>query len=95
MLLTVLLMPLGMQPAAAAPTQHHASMATQHCPEQAPTHDLKGGFSDCTMVCSAALPAADLHQVHPSIPGAPTTAVVARILHGLIPDTATPPPKRS
>ena len=94
-LLAVLLMPFGMQPAAAAPAQHHASMAAQHCPEQAPTHDLKGGFSDCTMACSAALPAADLQQVHPSIASVPTEAVVARILHGLIPDTATPPPKRS
>jgi hypothetical protein len=94
-LLAVMLMPLGMQPAAAAPAQHHASMAAQHCPEQAPTHDLKGGFSDCTMVCSAALPAADMQQVHPSMTCGPTEAVVARILHGLSPDTATPPPKRS
>ena len=94
-LLAVLLMPFGMQPAAAAPAQHHAAMAAQHCPQQAPTHDQKVGFSDCTMACSAALPAADLQQVHPSIASVPTEAVVARTLHGLVSDTVTPPPKRS
>lgn len=95
-LLAVLLMPLGMQPAAGAPAQHHASMPMQHCPDQTPGHDLKGGFAECTMVCSAALPAADLpRDMHPFIACAPTEAAVARILHGLHPEIATPPPKRS
>ena len=91
---TVSALALAALPAAAA-AQHHAAMSAQHCPEQAPTHDQKVGFSDCAMACSAALPAADLQQVHPSIASVPTEAVVARTLHGLTPDTATPPPKRS
>jgi hypothetical protein len=94
-LIAVLLMPLGMQSAAASVT-HDAAMPMEHCPDQAPTRDLKGGFAECTMVCSAALPAADpLQREHPLIACAPTEPAVARILHGLHPDTATPPPKRS
>lgn len=95
-LIAVLVMPLGMPPAAAAPAQHHATMPMQHCPDQAPGHDLKGGFAECTMACSAALPAADLPREERRWTScAPAEAAAARILDGLHPDTATPPPKRS
>lgn len=94
--IAVLLMPLGMQPAAAAPVRHHAAMPMQHCPDQPSSHDFKGGMAECTMVCSAALPAVDRAQEgHFVIVCAPSETAVARILHGLHPDTATPPPKRS
>ena len=96
-LLAVLLMPFGMQPAAGAPAAGHpASMPMQHCPEQAPRHDPKGAFAECTMACSAALPAADRADDRPPLLiCAPSEAAAVRIMHGLHPDTATPPPKRS
>jgi hypothetical protein len=96
-LLAVLLMPFGMVPAAAA--SHHAqmtSMPMQHCPEQGSKHDSKGAFAECTMACSAALPALDqsrplsvpivCERVRPSL---------AQQLSDLHPEIATPPPKRS
>jgi hypothetical protein len=96
-LIAVLLMPFGMTAADAAPAQHHsASMPMRHCPEQAPKHDSKAGFVECTMVCSAALPAGDLKRDGPHlIVCAPTEAAAVRQLHGLHPETATPPPRRS
>jgi hypothetical protein len=96
-LLAVLLMPLSMSAApAAANHRSAASMAMKHCPEQAPSHHTKGGFAECTMACSAALPAADLPQEqHVLISCVPTTHAIARVLHGLHPDTSTPPPKVS
>lgn len=97
-LLAVLLLPLGMQPAAAAPAprEHHASMAMQHCPEQPPGHDKKAGFAECTMACSAALPASDIPGDRPLLlVCAPSGAAATEILRGLHPETLTPPPKRS
>ena len=96
-LVATLLMPFGMQPAAAAPSTHdHASMPMQHCPEPGSSHGTKGAFAECTMVCSAALPAADLARDEPlRIVCAPAEARAVRQLHGIHPDTATPPPKRS
>ena len=99
-LLAVLLLPLGMQPAAAAAAapvgDHHMAMPAQHCPKQAPNRDKKAGFAECTMACSAALPAAEQPAGHaPILVCAPSAAAAARILSGLHPDTVTPPPKRS
>ena len=96
LLLSVLLMPLGMAAApAAAKAAGAASMPMQHCPEQNDGHN-KGTFTECTMACSAALPAMEIAQGEPVV-----IALIARTyglaesLHGLHPDTATPPPKRS
>jgi hypothetical protein len=97
-LIAVLLMPLGMSAAPAAAAHHSASasMAMQHCPEQAPSHHSKAGFVECTMACSAALPAVDLPQEqHLLIAYTPVTPAAAQVLDGLHPDTATPPPKAS
>ena len=96
-LLAVLLMPFGMAPAAAAARQSQpASMPMQHCPEQGSSHGSKGGFAECTMACAAALPAADIRAGKPlliiTVSIAPGTQ---HALHGLHPDTATPPPKTS
>ena len=97
-LLAVLLMPLGMAPAAAmSNAAHHASaMPMQHCPEQGSKHSSKEAFAECTMACSAALPAAEVARGEPllivCLPVQPTTA---QQLHGVHPETATPPPKRS
>lgn len=97
-LAAVLLMPLGMAaaPAAAAHHKASASMPMRHCPDQSPSHGSKSGFAECTMACSAALPAVDLqNEEHLLIVCTPTMPAAAEILHGLHPETATPPPKRS
>jgi len=96
-LVAVLIMPIGMAPATAAP--HHqptASMPMQHCPDQGSNHDMKGGFSECTMACAGALPAADLVRAEPlPITNVPDASTVQQALRGLHPDIATPPPKIS
>lgn len=95
LLIAVLLMPLGMAPAPAGAAQHHAAaMPMQHCPEQGSKHQSKGAFAECTMACASALPAADRVQERPVPCDAPAVAVAPmHVLHGLHPDTATPPPK--
>jgi hypothetical protein len=97
LLIAVLLMPLGMAPAAAVP--HHAmamDMPMGHCPDQGPHHDMKGGIAECTMACAGALPAADLADHQPLlITSEPVLLTTADALDGLHPETATPPPKHS
>jgi hypothetical protein len=96
-LLAVLLMPFGMTAAPAAAMEHHsASTPMEHCPERAPKPSGKAGFAECTMACSAALPATDLERDGPLlVVCAPVRAGAVRQLQGLHPDTATPPPRRS
>jgi hypothetical protein len=99
-LLAVLVMPLGMTPAAAVPA-HHAiasqTMPVGHCPDQDSSHhQMKGGIAECTMACAAALPAAELARHDAvTIMGLPAEPAIALRLHGLHPETATPPPKRA
>ena len=96
-LLAALLMPLGMAvPAAAAPHHEMASMPMQHCPEQAPAQKGKSGFADCTMACAAALPAVGASPDNErSAERSLAIALPVHQLHGLHPEIATPPPKRS
>src|SRR3954464_14153274 len=97
LLAAVLLMPLGMGPAAAS--AHHAStqaMPLGHCPDQGSSHDSKRGVPACTMACAAALPAAEIARSEPILVGSePVRVAPAERLHGLHPETATPPPKHS
>src|SRR4051812_36141205 len=97
LLMTMLLVPLGMSPAAAM--AHHspaAAMPMRHCPEQGSKHQSKAGFAECTMACSAALPATDIDAERPSLNAPPSiTPGAQHALRGLHPDTATPPPKVS
>jgi hypothetical protein len=96
--LAVLLMPLGMAPAAAAAVhpQMAMDMPAGHCPEQAPGRDMKGGIAECTMACAGTLPATDLASNEPvPIARAPIQPTATQRLQGLHPDAATPPPKRS
>ena len=95
-LLAVFLMPFGMTPAIAAPHQHHDAMPMEHCPDQGSKPANKSGFVECTMACSAALPAISSEQDQPlPIIAVPAEATVATLLHGLHPETATPPPRIS
>ena len=96
LLLAVLLMPFGMTPAlaSASHSQVAAEMPMGHCPDQ--DHSAKGGMTECTMACAAALPATEVAVDDLIILG--RDLVVSRSvhqLHGLHPETATPPPKRS
>lgn len=99
LVVAVVLMPFGMASARASADQHHsmsASMPVQHCPEQGSKHDMTGGFADCAMACSAALPAADsLQENQLLIARQDILPAAVRSLRGLHPETATPPPKRS
>ena len=96
-LFAVLLLPLGMAPAAASATHHNmASMSMPHCPEQGSNHRLKAAFAECTMACSAALPALDRCTAPPlPIAREPVRPALARHLSDLHPDIATPPPKHA
>ena len=97
-LVAVMLMPFAMAPAPGAPSHHQTAetMPMRHCPDRAPSRDVKGGIVECTMACSAALPAAELSQKRPLLNASvPADAPPGPVLHGLHPDTATPPPKRA
>lgn len=97
-LLAMLFMPLGMG-AAPASAPHQAMMADLpmgHCPDRAPRHGMKGGISECTMACAASLPATDTPVREPRLVTCdPVLPNAAQRLHGLHPETATPPPKSS
>ncbi len=102
LLFAVLLMPLGMAPAAAtsaASGGHHmmAGMPAGHCPDQAPANHEGSGIADCAMACASALPAADFASERQplALSAAPLLSVPAERLHGLHPETATPPPRAS
>lgn len=97
-LIAVLLMPLGMAAAPAAVPHRAATveMPMQHCPEQGQGRDHKGGFAECTMACSGALPAVARADDQPILTvGARVAPVAVHRLHGLHPETATPPPRLS
>ena len=93
-MLAVLLMPLGMTPAATSQGPHDQAMAGMgHC-DRAPAHHSTHGFAQCTMACSAALPAfAASSDEPPPILRLPAPPPAAQVLHGLAPETATPPPR--
>jgi hypothetical protein len=98
LVVAVLLMPFGMAPASAVSTHDRGdtAMAMGHCPDGSQDHRSKAGIAECTMACAAALPvivgAADEPMlVHPDRVAPP----LAHRLHGLHPETATPPPRLS
>ena len=97
LLLGVLMMPLGMAPVnAGAAHQAMAGMPAGHCPDQSSGHERKAGIAECTMACAAALPAGVATADEPPVMvAAPCIAVPSEPLHGLHPETATPPPKVS
>jgi hypothetical protein len=94
-LLAVVLMPLGMQPAAAsAPaSDHHGMMAGKsagHCPDRSSWHEL--GAGTCSIAC--ALPAQEFARDDRLVRDHELVApVLAQTLHGVLLEIATPPPK--
>ena len=98
LLAAVLLMPFGMSGASAgAHREHAAEMPMSHCPDQEPRkHALAGGIAQCTMVCSAALPAVHVGIAEsPVLLCTPAKPAITQRLHGLEPETVTPPPRHS
>jgi hypothetical protein len=94
-LIAVLLMPLGMAAPVAAHQSASMGMPMQHCPEPA-SKQHGNAAGECTMACSAALPAADaVVPGRPLISCVPVASPAVQRLSGLHPDTATPPPRRS
>ncbi len=96
LLITLLLAPLAMQPAAAAnpSSNHHATMASGegHCQPASPTKSHL--TADCSMACASALPAVDsLPMETPASPEAIAVTVPSAFLAGLTPESATPPPR--
>jgi hypothetical protein len=91
--LSVLLMPFGMVEASATAAQPR-HMAMNHCPEQRSSDHGKATASECTMACSAALPAVDQSVEEPPlfVSSSPRPAL-ARALHGILLEIATPPPR--
>ncbi|HET6536473.1 MAG TPA: hypothetical protein VFG41_09860 [Sphingomicrobium sp.] len=95
-LIAVLLLPLGMAEAPARPhSAHGTAMPMRHCPEQPPSKSEPAGLlAQCTMACSAALPAADAADFRPeAIRPMSVPPALAQRLDGLHPETSTPPPK--
>ena len=97
LLLSVLVMPLAMAPAAAAAPEHAAmesGMAMEHCPEDGSKPDSAPGIATCNMACAAALPAFPAVLAQPSPPsGAPAALAEQGELDGLDPESADPPPR--
>ena len=95
LLLALLLMPLGMAPlasAAASSAGHHQAMGD--CPDDGSSQPGNDGIAECAMACAGALPAAEpagrglLPTQHQRM-----RMTASHQLHGLHPETATPPPK--
>lgn len=99
LLASLLLMPLGMAPAAADAAQHPGTMASMpvgHCADEDSSHSPKSGIAECMMACAAALPAAEMRRERPLLIASRDVAIpVSKPLRGLHPGPATPPPKRS
>ena len=98
LLLAVLLMPVGMEPAASAPmASHHIMMTTtamERCPDQSGEHQHNNGLAMCSMACASALPAQELVRGEAPIRRPElVTAMTVQALDGIHPETATPPPK--
>jgi hypothetical protein len=94
-LVTVLLMPLGMEPASAADHQiSMAGMAMQHCPGPSSKHQHNDGLATCSMACASALPAQEQVRDEPPVRRPqPVIPMAGRVLRGIHPEIATPPPK--
>lgn len=94
LLLSVLFMPLGMAPpVAAAHPGADSTVRMNHCADQHSKHGQTGS-TECTMACAAALPVAERREIAP-IAAKPAVIEPQTLhrLHGLHPETSTPPPR--
>lgn len=97
LLISVLLMPLAMAPAASAAPDHRAGQpaaAMEHCPDEGAEPDSDRGIAACNMACAAALPAVGVTIARGAVPcGLPGDVGEPRRLAGLEPESADPPPR--
>ena len=96
-LLALILMPVGMAgaPAAASPLpESHDTAMASHCDEQSGEGETPVSKMDCTAMCAAVL-ATDAPAPSSILkPKAPRTLATATPFVGVVPEIATPPPKR-
>ena len=65
-----------------------------HCPDQDSQPVSTPGIAACTMICAAALPAADERMLEcAEIAALPAEIRSVQVLAGLHPEAADPPPK--
>lgn len=98
MLIAVLLMPFGMEPACAAgnddATMAGMTVTMEHRPDQSSKDHLNDGVATCSMACASALPAQDFVRAEPMRRRSQLVVrLVSPVLFGLHPETVTPPPK--
>lgn len=97
-LIAVLLMPLGMQPAVASARAAHghdmaASMPMEHCPDQSKDQH-HGGFATCSMACASALPAQLLIQDDAlTLDHQLVKPMASQTMQGVLSEVPAPPPK--
>lgn len=96
-LAAMLLMPFGMSAASAAPS-HRAPMAMAamgHCGDSAPGRSPAPSHSDCAISCTALLATTAQAPEPARLAALPALPRLAEPFSGLVPETATPPPKRA
>lgn len=94
-LIALVLMPIGMAsaPAAASGMPADHAMAAGHCEGQSRSDEAPAPNMDCTAMC-AAIPAREPVAQAPLFQrAAPRTIAFAFAFEGIVPETATPPPK--
>ncbi len=94
-LIALVLMPIGMAsvPAAASAMPADHTMAAGHCEGQPGSEEAPAATMDCTAMC-AAIPAREPVAKAPLFQRtALRTIVFAFAFEGIVPETATPPPK--
>lgn len=95
-LVALVLMPLGMSAASAAPVDHAPAATTAgHCEESGSQPVQSSEAMDCAMTCSMLVsPQPGAAELVPVV-RLPTARRLAERGNGLHPDTVTPPPKLS
>lgn len=94
-LIALVLMPMGMAgaPAAASAMPADHGMAAGHCEGQSGSDEAPAANMDCTAMCTA-IPARESVAQAPLFQRtAPRSIALAFAFEGIVPETATPPPK--
>lgn len=96
-LIALMLMPVGMAgaPAMAQPAPaRHAMAGMDHCDDMPAKEQAPPAKMDCTAMCTA-LPATDAPLPEPVMnPKAPRAIATGAPFAGIVPEIATPPPRR-
>ena len=96
-LLALTLMPIGMasSPATAETVEHASITQAGHCGEQPDGKKAPASKSmDCTAACMALPASSSPVPAGPLRPRTPRTISIAKIFTEVVPETATPPPRR-